>query len=438
MGNDKIKDAETGVMHQQEVIAHTWTTCTIQDLLAKGEAEVKTGPFGTQLHASDYVEQGTPVINARNIGFGDIRPDKLEFISEETVQSLSSHLLEPNDIVFGRKGTVERHAFIRKEHTRWFQGTDCLRLRLKSPSIDPRFVSYCFLIEAHKRWMINQSSHGSTMTSLNQDIIGRILLRLPPFDVQKKIVAILSAYDDLIENNTRRIKILEEMAQALYREWFVRFKFPGHEKVRMVESELGMVPEGWEVKKLGEVCNILMGQSPKSEFYNDTGEGLLFHQGVTDFGDRFPIDRMYCTVQNRIAEAGDILFSVRAPVGRINIADKKIIIGRGLCAIRSRSGNQAFVFQQLKEQFKEEDSMGGGTIFKSVTKDDMQGIKFLVPSEVLIKSFEDITVPIFTELKNLTIKNTNLRRTRDLLLPKLISGEVDLEKLEVNIPTEAV
>nr|QNO45930.1 hypothetical protein DMJHIOCL_00009 [Methanosarcinales archaeon ANME-2c ERB4] len=216
------------------------------------------------------------------------------------------------------------------------------------------------------------------------------------------------------------------MAQALYREWFVKFRFPGHENVEMVESELGLVPVGWGVKKLADACSILMGQSPKSEFYNDTGEGLPFHQGVTDFEDRFPTTRKYCTVLKRVAEAGDILFSVRAPVGRINIANRKIVIGRGLCAIRSLSGNQVFVFQQLKEQFKEEDTMGGGTIFKSVTKKDMNGIRFLVPSEAQITNFEEIVTPIFAELENLTLKNTNLRRTRDLLLPKLISGEVEV------------
>ncbi len=248
----------------------------------------------------------------------------------------------------------------------------------------------------------------------------------PTLPTQRKIATVLGAYDDLIENNTRRIRILEAMAQALYREWFVKFRFPGHERVLMVESELGLVPEGWGVKKLADVCSILMGQSPKSEFYNDTGEGLPFHQGVTDFEDRFPTTRKYCTVLKRVAEAEDILFSVRAPVGRINIADKKIVIGRGLCAIRSLSGNQVFVFQQLKEQFKEEDTMGGGTIFKSVTKKDMNGIRFLAPSEAQITNFEEIVTPIFAELENLTLKNTNLRRTRDLLLPKLISGEVEV------------
>jgi type I restriction enzyme S subunit len=277
---------------------------------------------------------------------------------------------------------------------------------------------------------ITSLGSGSVYAAINKSTIENIEIEIPPLETQRKIAAILSAYDDLIENNTRRILILEEMAQTIYREWFVKFRFPGYEKVKMVDSELGKIPEGWVVKRLEDMCNIVMGQSPKSEFYNDTGDGLPFHQGVTNFGDRYPIDRMYCTVQNRIAEAGDILFSVRAPVGRINIADKKIVIGRGLCAIRSRSGKQAFVFQQLKEQFKKEDTMGSGTIFKSVTKDDMYGLKILIPPEILLKGFEEIIAPIFAELKNLIVRNVNLRHTRDLLLPKLISGEVDALKIE--------
>jgi type I restriction enzyme S subunit len=222
------------------------------------------------------------------------------------------------------------------------------------------------------------------------------------------------------------------MAQALYREWFVHFRFPGHETVRMVDSPLGRIPEGWEVKKLGETCQIIMGQSPKSEFYNEVGKGLPFHQGVTDFGSRFPTHRVYCIVQNRIAEAGDILFSVRAPVGRINIADKTIVIGRGLSAIRSNNDHQIFVFQQLTELFQEEDSMGGGTIFKSVTKEDMNSIKLIIPDNLLLKEFQNIVGPMFSQLYNLEYRNCNLRRTRDLLLPKLISGGLDVEDLNIN------
>ena len=179
------------------------------------------------------------------------------------------------------------------------------------------------------------------------------------------------------------------------------------------------------MKKLGDICKIVMGQSPKSEFYNETGIGLPFHQGVSDFGDRFPTDRKFCTVENRIAEQDDILFSVRAPVGRINVADKRIVIGRGLSAIRNRSDHQIFTFHQLVETFQEEDTIGGGTIFKAVTRSDMDGIGFLVPSRTIIERFEEFVTPIFDEIRNLTYRNGVLSQTRDLLLPKLVSGEIE-------------
>ncbi len=264
-----------------------------------------------------------------------------------------------------------------------------------------------------------------------EDIRNLELPDLPPLPTQRKIASILSAYDNLIENNTRRIRILEEMAQAIYREWFVHFRFPGHEGVRMVETEGGRAPEGWEVTNLENSCTILMGQSPESQFYNENGNGLPFHQGVTNFGNRFPKDRVYCMVQNRIAERGDILFSVRAPVGRLNIANKRIVIGRGLCAIRSNTGNQTFIFQQLVEQFKEVDTMGGGTIFKAVTKSDVHGIWILLPSRQLVEKFEQLFSPTFTLLEILTAKNELLCQTRDLLLPKLVSGEVEVSEVEV-------
>ena len=254
----------------------------------------------------------------------------------------------------------------------------------------------------------------------------------PPMQFQRKIAAVLSTYDDLIENNTRRIKILEDMAQTLYREWFVHFRFPGHENIPMVESPLGPIPQGWKVKQLGEMCHLLMGQSPKSKFYNETGEGLPFHQGVTDFGQRFPTDRVYCTIQKRIAEVGDILFSVRAPVGRINVANKKIVIGRGLSAIRSKNGGQAFILQQLKDLFQEEDTMGSGTIYNAITKVDLLGIQLLKPAKSIIAKFEEAAQPISLELANLTMKNANLRQTRDILLPKLISGEIDVSELDID------
>ena len=193
----------------------------------------------------------------------------------------------------------------------------------------------------------------------------------------------------------------------------------------------GLIPEGWEVKRLEEVCHLTLGVSPKSEHYNEEGNGLPFHQGVSDFGRLYPITRRYCSKIKRTADPGDILFSVRAPVGRLNIADRKIVIGRGLHAIRSNTQNQSFIFLQLSEKFKEEDSVGSGTIFKSVTKSDMLGIEFLMPPSEMIDQFGQIVDPIYSEIKNLTDRNNLLRHARDLLLPHLISGELDVADLPI-------
>jgi type I restriction enzyme, S subunit len=237
---------------------------------------------------------------------------------------------------------------------------------------------------------------------------------------------VLSAYDDLIENNTRRIAILEEMGRRIYEEWFVHFRFPGHEGGRIVESELGLVPEGWGRETLADCAVVTMGQSPSSEFYNDQGEGLPFHQGVTNFGRHFPAHKMFCSSEGRLAEEGDILVSVRAPVGRINLSPSRLVIGRGLCAVRSRTGQQTFLLHRLFETFKVEDSMGNGAIFKAVSKQEVLGLPFLVPPAPLVVAFEKSASPIWSLIRNLTYKNDNLRTTRDLLLPKLISGELDV------------
>jgi type I restriction enzyme S subunit len=305
-----------------------------------------------------------------------------------------------------------------------------MRVSVKPEIANIEYVYYYFCQPEVRQYIVSTAG-GGAQPIFNLTTLKNFELELPSLLIQNKIANILSTYDRLIENNTRRIKILEEMARSLYDEWFVKFHFPGREQPQMVDSELGAIPEEWQVKTLGNVCNIVMGQSPKSEFYNEIGEGLPFHQGVTNFGARFPTDKTYCSVLNRIAEAGDILFSVCAPVGRINIATKKIIIGRGLCAIRSKLENQAFLFQQLKEKFQEEDSIGGGTIFKSVTKEDMHGIKIIAPPSLLMDKFEGIIQPVFQSIEVLTTKNANLRPTRDLLLPKLISGEIDVENLDI-------
>ena len=377
-------------------------------------------------------EIGYPSIRTPNIGRGRLILDGANRVSEETYRKWSRRAVpQAQDLILAREAPIGNVAIIPK-NLRVCLGQRTVLIRPDKNKVVPMFLLYLMLGDEIQDNLLAHSI-GATVAHLNmRDIRNLKLPRLPPLPTQRKIAAILGAYDDLIENNTRRIKILEEMAGTIYREWFVEFRFPGHEKVRMVESELGLIPEEWEVKQLGEMCNVVMGQSPKSESYNELGEGLPFHQGVTDFGNRFPTDRIYCTIQKRTANPNDILFSVRAPVGRINVANKKIVIGRGLSAIRSKSGDQAFLLQQLKDRFQEEDTIGVGTIFNAIRKSGLMEINLLVPPDPLIAKFEEIVVPIASLLGILSKQNESLRETRDLLLPRLISGEFDVSDLDIN------
>jgi type I restriction enzyme S subunit len=385
-------------------------------------------------------ETDHPYIRAQDIRDGRITFEEPVYLPEVVFKKIKRYTVKANDVCITIVGVNVGDVGIVPS---FLDGANLTENAVKLTELkdcDPRFLNYSLLTDSSQSQM-KLFAGGAAQPKLGLYKINEVEIPVPPLPIQRKIAAILSAYDDLIENNTRRIKILEEMARTLYREWFVEFRAPGV-KLRKATPEEKKVtgkdvfPVGWEIKPLGDTCHIVMGQSPKSEFYNQKGEGLPFHQGVTDFGDRFLTDRMYCTVQNRIAETGDVLFSVRAPVGRINIANKRIVIGRGLCAIRSKTGHQPFVFQQLKEQFQEEDMMGGGTIFKSVTKEDMHGIKMIAPPEPIVARFAEMVNPIFAELEILTAKNTTLRRTRDLLLPRLVSGELDVENVEVRMASQ--
>ena len=210
--------------------------------------------------------------------------------------------------------------------------------------------------------------------------------------------------------------------EMLHREWFVQLRFPGHERITINNG----IPEGWKSKTLGEISDITMGQSPKSTYYNENHDGLPFHQGVAHFGGRFPSHKIYCTVQNRIAEKGDILFSVRAPVGRINIANEKIVIGRGIAALRSNRCEQSFLFYALKSHFFKEDMMGGGSIFAAVTKKDLHGVVMLQPSKRISEMFMEKVRSIDKQIETLHQTVVSLARIRDLLLPRLMNGQIAL------------
>jgi type I restriction enzyme S subunit len=354
--------------------------------------------------------------------------DDFVFVTEEKADELQANNAHPGDLVFTQRGTIGQVGLIPRDSCfrRFVISQSQMKLTVDHAVADALFLYY-FFSAADTVQRIQNLAFAAGVPHINLDILRNFEVPLPPLPIQQRIAGILSAYDELIENSQRRIKILEAMARALYREWFVHFRFPGFESLPRAPSPLGEIPQGWKVKKLKDVCRLTMGQSPKSEFYNQVGDGVAFHQGVTDFGDRFPSDRLFCTADGRIAEAGDILFSVRAPVGRMNIANKKIILGRGLSAIRYNHNHQAFLWEQLRNRFTKDDMMGNGAIFASVTKDDMQGIELLCPPTSVVEAATQHFEPLHSEIATLSQQTQNLRCTRDLLLPRLLSGQIDVE-----------
>jgi type I restriction enzyme S subunit len=401
----------------------------VGEFVASGEAELKTGPFGTQLKASEYTECGTPVINVRNIGFGSIKPDKLEFISPSTRDRLSSHVLRTGDIVFGRKGAVERHVFIRHEQNGWFQGSDCLRLRFVSHRVEPLFASYFFLTSDHQRWMMNQCSHGATMASLNQGILERIELPLPPLHVQQRIASILSAYDELIENSQRRIKILEAMARGLYREWFVHFRFPGHENHPRVASALGEIPEGWEVKPFSALAGYVNGYPFKPAQLGHEGKPIIkikeLKAGIVadtprNLGDGIP-DKY--TIHD-----GYVLFSWSADLDTYLWMGGEGLLNQHLFNVLPFDGiSRAFCFHALKESMPRFRALSLGATMHHIKRSALDQVFTLFPPKLLRNQFDVLVEPMHRQLITLTKHVENLRRTRDLLLPRLLSGQINVE-----------
>lgn len=388
---------------------------SVQDLVEQNQVVIKTGPFGTQLKASEYVSFGTPVLNVRNLGFATVNTDKLEMVSDGTLERLSAHKLVTGDIVFGRKGAVERHAFISESENGWMQGSDCIRLRVLADSVNPRFLSYYFLTKRHRAFMMSMCSHGTTMASLNQKIIEKIIVPLPERSIQDKVVEILATLDKQIATNQKINENLEQQAKTLYQQMFIENTCPD-----------------WIEGSLRDIADITMGQSPSGSSYNEDGIGTIFFQGRAEFSFRFPTIRLYTTEPKRMAYANDILMSVRAPVGDLNIAHTDCCIGRGLAAIHSKTNHQSFVLYTMFSLRKQLDVFNGeGTVFGSINRNSLNDMPILIPSDETIEEFEKIVAPMDAAIRNNYDEICRLQAVRDSLLPRLMSGELDVSSLDI-------
>ncbi|WP_419634397.1 restriction endonuclease subunit S [Thiolapillus sp.] len=330
-----------------------------------------------------------------------------------------------------------------------FGSTEFIVIRGREGVTDNDYAYYLTKWEEFRQFAISQMTGSSGRQRVPADSLAKFLAPAPEsLSEQRAIAHILGSLDDKIELNRQMAQTLESIARAIFKSWFVDFdpvkaKMEGKQPEgmseeiaalfpdRLVDSELGMIPEGWEVLKFPEEFDFTMGQSPPGSSYNEYFNGVPFYQGSADFGQWYPTERIYCTAPTRFANKGDVLFSVRAPVGDMNIALSDCAIGRGLCCIRHKSGSTALTYLYLTNtKSVMEHNAGEGAVFKSLSKKQLTMLPVVSIPDVIAKSFIKIVDPIFEKIQSLEDNARTLCSLRDTLLPRLISGKIRLNQPE--------
>ena len=396
-------------------------------------------------------DSGIPFIKAKHISNGFVDFSTCDYITyDEHLKVIARSKPEKGDILFTHIGaSLGVTAYINKNIEFSIKNIALFKPNLEK--IDSLYLYY--LVTSHEfQEDIKNRRTGSAQPFVSLDTLRKYeVTHHNNLLTQQKIAGILSAYDDLIENNTRRIEILEEMARMLYREWFVKFRFPGHEAVQFVESELGLIPEGWEVKKLKEFIEIKHGYAFKGEFFSkDPTPNILLTPGNFKFGGGFKWDKLKYydgeIPSDFILKNGDLI---------VTMTDlSKLGDTLGYPALVPQSKDLKFLHNQRigKVNFKNQklglfylyyllcsDSYRGhvlgtatGSTVKHTAPDRIKDFSFILSESDILNQFEKIAASIIHQTVNLESKNINLRKTRDLLLPRLISGEIDVENLDIN------
>ncbi len=421
-------------------------------------AEVQTGPFGSQLHKKDYVDVGTPIITVEHLGDNRIIHSNLPRVSDKDRLRLSKYWIQKGDIVFSRVGSVDRRAYVHEQEDGWLFSGRCLRVRVTDKNLNSRFLSFFFGLESIKEH-IRQIAVGATMPSLNTSLLSNLEIIIPPLSEQRAIAHILGTLDDKIELNRRMNETLEAMARAIFKSWFVDFDpvrarggelpfalnlpseilnlFPDS----FEDSELGEIPRGWEINSIGEVVRCVGGSTPstKSPALWDGGTNPLVTpkdmssltspiildtaRHITDAGvDKISSGRL---------PTGTVLLSSRAPIGYLAIAKVPVSVNQGIIAmICDKSLPNYYVLYWIEANMETIKSNAGGTTFAEISKRNFRPIQVVVPHERVLEAFIQQVGALHKQLVlNLQESNT-LTFLRDLLLPKLISGELRVPDAE--------
>lgn len=408
-----------------------WRQLTIGTLISKEGGELRTGPFGTSLNAEEYTPYGLPVIAVRDIRDGFVSIDeKTPRVPPEVVSRLAVFRVCEGDILFGRKGAVERIAHITQNESGWLMGSDCIRLRLPQ-TVNSQFVSYSFRSPRHRAWMV-QHSTGSTMASLNQRILELTPISLPPLPEQRAIAHILGSLDDKIELNRQMNKTLEAMARAIFKSWFVDFD-PVRAKAngddypldaetlalfpdRFVDSALGEVPEGWSVGTVSNIARISSGKRPNERSNSpSTDASIPLYGGGGKMA--FVSESLYpqpFVLTGRVGTLGKV-FRISFPCWP--------------------SDNTLIAFPNEPQQFEylyfcmnkiDFDALNRGSTQPLVTQGDLKRQAIVLPDGRFVDAFHRIVVSLFEKCDSNDDESRTLAELRDALLPKLISGELRL------------
>jgi type I restriction enzyme S subunit len=424
--------AESDLPFKVDVVDWATTSDNFREIIRRDRVVVQGCWLQTTIGEQATLQRGFDITQAQAC------PGSIPVISSSgTSFSHNVAMAKGPGVIIGRKGSLGTVFYIEGDY--WPHDTT---LWVKDfHGNDPSFVYYFF-----KNLSVMHLDVGSANPTLNRNHVHPIPTVWPPLPEQQRIAALLGALDDKIDLNRRMNETLEAMARALFKSWFVDFdpvraKMEGRQPVGMDEATSNLfssaisdetgLPLEWRKGKLTAQFFVLMGQSPPGETYNEVGAGLPFYQGRRDFGFRFPSRRVHCIAATRLADAGDVLVSVRAPVGDLNIAIERCAIGRGVPVVRHPKGYQSYCFHSLmslREHFNKFEAEG--TVFGAINKDQFLALPLAYPPEAIVKAFEDIVCPLDMKVRANHAQMETLAALRDLLLPKLLSGELRIKDAE--------
>ena len=379
-----------------------------------------------------------PYIRGRDIRDGKITFDDPVYVTDETFKQISRYTVDAGDVCITIVGNIGDVGITPS----WLHGANLTENAVKlvnlRPELDKTFLAYALLSPSAQSQM-KQTAAGVAQPKLGIYKVNEIEIPFPPLPVQRRIAGILSAYDELIENNQRRIRILEDVARSLYREWFVRFRYPGHESVQLVDSPLGQIPQGWEVKKISDIAVVNRAQinaknAPDELHYIDIASvspGQIVYVTTYAFADAPGRAR-------RVVQHGDVLWSCVRPNRRSHAPvlhpETNTIASTGFAVLTAKAVPFTFLYFATTT----DDFVGyltnnaSGAAYPAVTATTFEKADLLIPSAPLLKKFGDVTIPLSEQIHTLQRQTANLRRTRDLLLPRLLSGQVTLSKDAAN------